>query len=580
MKKKSLVVLCALVTIGAAFAAPPSLAVVDFSVTSDNPRLKYVGKGLAEMVAAELAASKGIVLVDRERRAALLGEMEFALSGLASAEAQLEMGKLLAVDYLLFGEIVDMDSAVLVSCRMIKVETGAVAWSDKNLGPLADYDGISKKLAASALKGIGAGRSAAAAPAPAKAPKVAAAKREEALLAFSGAVDSLDKKDTSAAKKQIEVAKAIDPRNAAVAIYAAKLASGSPRFLVELEKYAPTYNPALLGLIDKGGAYSWVGVSRLVGSDVGEYGIVAVETPTPGGGLKAKEAGFSTRLGALLPLGAKAGLMAEAVISNSNLYSGFNDPSASAPFVVEDPAHKELNLDFTPLGAVVGGGCQVAPGLSLGVSLGAAYLQPNNTSSFVGSWSAIYPETVGLHFLAAAGAAYRTPDGTFSAELEAVYSSLPEFYVLAPPGGIADGNPGSFKKGQVPLIASLGLTGGFLDQRLFANLKTIGEIGLDARGYFSIRAMPGLELWPLPWLALRGVYEYSHLTVGAGAIRSGGGTASGSGFMGGVTVVLGSFELSANYINRYRPFRLLPGAGHQDNTFLVGLVWNGLGARR
>ncbi len=72
------------------FAAPPRLAVVDFAVSSENPRLRFVGKGLAEMIAAELAQSKGIVLIDRDRRAELLREQEFALSEAADAEAQVE----------------------------------------------------------------------------------------------------------------------------------------------------------------------------------------------------------------------------------------------------------------------------------------------------------------------------------------------------------------------------------------------------------------------------------------------------------------------------------------------------------
>ena len=60
MKRLTLIVAVVLFSLPASvFAAPPRLAVGDFSVTSDDPRLKYVGKGLAEMVAAEIASSDG-----------------------------------------------------------------------------------------------------------------------------------------------------------------------------------------------------------------------------------------------------------------------------------------------------------------------------------------------------------------------------------------------------------------------------------------------------------------------------------------------------------------------------------------
>ena len=38
-------------------SAAPRVAVSDFGVSSENPRLKFVGKGLAEMIAVELSGS-------------------------------------------------------------------------------------------------------------------------------------------------------------------------------------------------------------------------------------------------------------------------------------------------------------------------------------------------------------------------------------------------------------------------------------------------------------------------------------------------------------------------------------------
>jgi TolB-like protein len=49
-----------------------------------------------------------------------------ALSDLADSQTQLEVGKLLAAKYMVYGEIIDMGKKVLISLRMIDVESGEV----------------------------------------------------------------------------------------------------------------------------------------------------------------------------------------------------------------------------------------------------------------------------------------------------------------------------------------------------------------------------------------------------------------------------------------------------------------------
>jgi TolB-like protein len=568
--------------VSSASAAPPRVAVGDFTVTSDNPRLKYVGKGLAEMVAAQLAASKGLTLIDRDKREAALGELEFSLSGMADAKSQMEAGKLLAADYLLFGEVIDMDSAVLVSCKLIKVETGEVAWTDKNLGPLADYDAISRKLASSALKGLGAQKAAAVAAAPKAETKASAEKKVEAIVAFSGAVNALDNKDRVEAKKQIDVAKAIDPGNAAVAAYAAKLAGGSPRFLVELDGYAPTYNPALLGFEDKLRIYYWISSAKPVGSDVDKYGIIRIEpTPNIDDTIVYKESTMTNRLGALMPIGDKMGIMAEFSTAMKNNYVGSDVPYSMWHFTNPglSASDNQINLDQNFRGGSIGFGYRILPSLSVGVAGGAAYLPKGNTES-VKVFSDVYPDAVGLYYNATAGIAYRGAESGLSADAELVWTDQPAFLLDGPANGDYSASNATLDESTQPLLFSVGTTAAFLDRRLFANLRGIGDFGTDKRGFLALRAIPGLEFWPFPWIALRAAYEYAHVGVNEGGYSGGSASASGSGFMGGATLSLWGFELSVNYINRFRPLHELPGAGHQNQALLVGLSYSGLVSRK
>jgi len=105
------------------------IALSDFAVHSNNPKYEFMGKGISEMIAVELAKSVGVDLIEREKRAEVLEEIEFALSDLADATKQVEVGKMLAAKYLVFGEIIDMDKEVLISLRMIDVESTRVVWN-------------------------------------------------------------------------------------------------------------------------------------------------------------------------------------------------------------------------------------------------------------------------------------------------------------------------------------------------------------------------------------------------------------------------------------------------------------------
>src|SRR6056297_1260366 len=100
-------------TAGPAFTEE-RIAMVDFVVHSDNPQYSFLGKGISEMIAVELSKSPEITLVDREKRVELMQEVKFALSGLAeNREEQMQVGRMLSADYLVFGEIVDMPPQLL-----------------------------------------------------------------------------------------------------------------------------------------------------------------------------------------------------------------------------------------------------------------------------------------------------------------------------------------------------------------------------------------------------------------------------------------------------------------------------------
>ena len=67
-----------------------------------------------------LSGTPGLTLVDREKRNAVLDETKFGMSGLADDKTRTELGKLLSVNYLLSGMILDLQGMlVVVDSRII-----------------------------------------------------------------------------------------------------------------------------------------------------------------------------------------------------------------------------------------------------------------------------------------------------------------------------------------------------------------------------------------------------------------------------------------------------------------------------
>jgi len=560
MRTRSVLLCAALIAaVAVALTATPQVAVSDFGVSSENPRLKFVGKGLAEMIAVELAGSGAVMLIDRDRRMELLSEQEFSLSDAADAQSQARIGRLLAADYILYGEIVDMDSQVLVTAKMVDVASGQVVWTDKHLGALADYDLISSGFVRAAVVHLGAARGPAAAPAVSKAPPEV---KEQLLVAFSRAVDSYDRRDKAEARRELETARRIDPKNRAVALYLSKLAEGNPRFQVELEKHAPSYNPARLGMVEKGSVYYWVSQNLPWEMMDPEY--------QPVGDLEYYELGATQRLGTLLPLGDRFGLASE--ISWSVVQPATHTVDYAGDVASNFPGLSFIGLFSHAFGAQMGVGYRIADGLGLGIGARVAVIGPWRWLWYGEEFDMeayTLLDAAGVCYALDGGLSYQAPDGRLGADLQVIWSNQPDPYL----DEVDDPAERTLNAGTVPLSLAGSVTGGFLDRSLFASLKLIGDVYTDDRSGAALRVIPALEWWPLDWLALRAAYEYSLLAVSDIF-------ADGHGFMAGSSVLLGRWEIHLNYVNRFRPYRILLGEGNRDQTLLFGVAWNGLPGRK
>ena len=99
------------------------VAVLRFDVTALDPTL---GEAVAEMVAGQLANTKGITVIERAQIDAILRELEIQRSGLTMADA-VRIGKGLNARKVVMGSVRKLgDSALMLTARMVDVETQQV----------------------------------------------------------------------------------------------------------------------------------------------------------------------------------------------------------------------------------------------------------------------------------------------------------------------------------------------------------------------------------------------------------------------------------------------------------------------
>ncbi len=527
-----------------------TIAISDFAVESANPSYKYIGKGIAELISFELSKSKAITVISREKRAEMMKEVEFAM---LTGEQQIEMGKMLAAKYIVSGKIIDMAEAVIITVSIIDVQTGKVVWQDKITEKLSKYEYISAYFAGGILKAL---NTTADTSTIAKLEKKEE-KNEKAVVAFSKAVDSLDKNDTEKARSQLQQAKKYDPENDVIKEYIAKLSVTSSKFKVELDFYVPSQNPAVLGTIQQDKMYWIFTISQK------HLGGGKTEPEDVGNGYRLHETGnVVNRLGYEFPIGERWGINIEAMFATV-------DPKLETPYDFYLPTGEQVH-QFHPLtdqwGASVGAGYAWTDWMSIGASITAysVYIRQEGNPTIDLRKGSDASFNIGIMFTLLNKNLYIDSAYTFNTQQEYY---LPPYTVSTPQGDRV------VLEAHYPSIWEVTITGVLFDRRVFLVLKQLTDFYTSAgaassqykREGWASRTIPSIEVWPFSWLSLRAgyIYQYTDLMEK---------TNSGQGGIGGLTLRFGTWDFDVNYTVMERVSRLLPGYETIDKRFLFQLT--------
>lgn len=118
----------------------PVITVFDFQYSEKIDESEMTS--IISLLASELFKTGNYTVIDIQQRDALLGEMQFSLSGLTDEQNLLELGKLLSAESIVTGKIGTVGGRMVMSAKMLETETARIeSTADgvyNNIGELLD----------------------------------------------------------------------------------------------------------------------------------------------------------------------------------------------------------------------------------------------------------------------------------------------------------------------------------------------------------------------------------------------------------------------------------------------------------
>lgn len=130
----------------AADTAMVPVAVLDFD--AGDSKLKERGAQLALLITAQLSAMDGVIAVERQELAKLLGEQELGSSGMVDPGTAARIGHLTGARVLVTGRIFTVAGETTAALKVMSTETGRVYGVVENFSTDAAISGPAGKLAA------------------------------------------------------------------------------------------------------------------------------------------------------------------------------------------------------------------------------------------------------------------------------------------------------------------------------------------------------------------------------------------------------------------------------------------------
>ncbi|MGD0484801.1 MAG: tetratricopeptide repeat protein [Gemmatimonadales bacterium] len=184
-----------------------TVAVMPFGYTGTNAQIQPLSRGFAQLVVTDLAKSRQIRVLERERMQAMMDEMRLSDSGRADPQTALRSGRMLRASRVVQGTLAERGSDLLVSAAVVDVASAGVAASTNNSDALNRLFDLEKQVVLSIFTNLGIQLSDQERAAINQRPT----QNVQAFLAYSRGLEAQDRGDYSGARDAFGEAAGLDP---------------------------------------------------------------------------------------------------------------------------------------------------------------------------------------------------------------------------------------------------------------------------------------------------------------------------------------------------------------------------------
>jgi len=135
-------------------AAARTVAVLPLTKGAAGPELDGFGAALADMMVTDLTLVPELTLVERQRLADVLAELELSETDFIDESSAQELGNGLGAEMVIVGSFSAIEGKLVIDCRIVAVATGAVIKAARAEGVVADFVSIEKEVVEGLVDGL------------------------------------------------------------------------------------------------------------------------------------------------------------------------------------------------------------------------------------------------------------------------------------------------------------------------------------------------------------------------------------------------------------------------------------------
>lgn len=184
-----------------------TIAVMPFSYGGSDEDFRALTRGFAQLIVTDLARSRLLRVLERERMQAMIDEMRLSDSGLVEQQSAVRSGRLLRAARVVQGSLADVGRELRVDAAVVDVTSSGVAAAANAQDLLDRLFDIEKTLVFRLFADLGIQLS----PAEREAIEQRPTQNLQAFLAYSRGLEAEDRGDYTAAQRFFNEAASIDP---------------------------------------------------------------------------------------------------------------------------------------------------------------------------------------------------------------------------------------------------------------------------------------------------------------------------------------------------------------------------------